>query len=418
MKRLLGLLLAAALAASPAAAQTLGGNISTPSGSGATLGANTFTGTQTYAPPSGTGNVEKIVDISAIDSNATLFRCSIGVYAGVNGSDPTKNDVYGCGWNWSAGGNGRLNPTKPAVGISFERYFAAGGTSATRASELHLTSWTEAGVEQRMFSSNIRHDGTLISTTMMADVIALSDRASVVPIQFNITNRQVSLTSGTQVLWGVNNVVVAQQRNADDSAYLALPWYNSENRLVAGPAAQFVGATPTTGSYANSFFLLQATSLPVNGQLLGGLLPTVAGDVWPFNFAGDIGGVMAGEIYNQRTSNTGAHAALNLRVTASGGSPFVLFAGTGNDFYSGVSRSTGKWSISVNDRPGNADRLTLDTTGNLVASGSLKGGTPSGGTAAAWKPGILVTSTTCTAETTKYVQLDVGGSLIKVATCQ
>ncbi len=62
---------------------------------------------------------------------------------------------------------------------------------------------------------------------------------------------------------------------------------------------------------------------------------------------------------------------------------------------------------------------SLHTLGGLgvakavVTGSSIKTGTPSGGTAGAWKFGILVTAAV-TADTTRYIQLDVGGTLYKL----
>jgi len=58
----------------------------------------------------------------------------------------------------------------------------------------------------------------------------------------------------------------------------------------------------------------------------------------------------------------------------------------------------------------------IDNTGNTVQTGSAKTGAPSTGQAGAWKFGILVTATSVF-DTTRYIQLDIGGTLYKVAVC-
>lgn len=50
---------------------------------------------------------------------------------------------------------------------------------------------------------------------------------------------------------------------------------------------------------------------------------------------------------------------------------------------------------------------------NVIAGGSFTSGAPSGGTAAAWKLGSLVTAAV-TPDTTRYIELDVAGTLYKV----
>jgi len=58
--------------------------------------------------------------------------------------------------------------------------------------------------------------------------------------------------------------------------------------------------------------------------------------------------------------------------------------------------------------------LTLATGGGATLSGALTTSAPSGGTAGAWKLGILVTAANVF-DTSRYIQLDVGGTLYKVA---
>jgi hypothetical protein len=437
------LLLLCAMAGS-APAQSPGGSISTPpSGADvvAALGftpaglvANSFTGTQTFAPgagataqvmtaPAGVGSfLMQSTNVSAVDPLATLWQYGIGFFPNANLPDTTPNDVMSMGWNVVAGG-GRLDPTKPATRFAMERYYTPDGNAAHAGSEIHLEAITTAGVTQRVFSAQSYHDGSFTSVGVIGTQFVLTDLAGVVPFQFNLTNKNLSVSNSATIAFNVNNTATVQQRNAAGNALLNLPYYvtdsGSDDRLNLGGAFRAIGTTPTTGSFANVFAYLQATALAANGVFLNGQLPTVAGSATAFQFVGSVSGSLTGIISNTKTSFSNAAAVLQLSTSATaGGDTYTKHSFGGTDVYVGTNRSSGNWSVSFGDTPGNADKLTVSTTGNLVASGSLKGGTPSGGTAAAWKPGVLVTSTTCTAETTKYVQLDVGGTAIKVATCQ
>ena len=60
--------------------------------------------------------------------------------------------------------------------------------------------------------------------------------------------------------------------------------------------------------------------------------------------------------------------------------------------------------------------FTRGGAGAMVANGSLSTSAPTTGTAGAWKMGILVTAA-CTPDATKYIQLDIGGTLYKLGTC-
>ncbi len=82
---------------------------------------------------------------------------------------------------------------------------------------------------------------------------------------------------------------------------------------------------------------------------------------------------------------------------------------------------TGGTSRAERFRLSGAGNLLVGTTsdtgltgaGNIACSAGIKTGAPSGGTSATWKLGVLVTAAV-TADTTRYIQLDVGGTLYKV----
>ncbi len=61
-----------------------------------------------------------------------------------------------------------------------------------------------------------------------------------------------------------------------------------------------------------------------------------------------------------------------------------------------------------------ADALTIDQDGTVTLASSIKTAAPAGGTAGAWKAGIRVAATVVL-DTTQYIQLDVGGTLYKIA---
>ena len=63
----------------------------------------------------------------------------------------------------------------------------------------------------------------------------------------------------------------------------------------------------------------------------------------------------------------------------------------------------------------NADQ-TVELFALVTADAGIKTGAPSGGTAATWKLGVEVT-TASVFDATKYIQLEIGGTLYKLATC-
>ena len=58
-----------------------------------------------------------------------------------------------------------------------------------------------------------------------------------------------------------------------------------------------------------------------------------------------------------------------------------------------------------------SDELSMDTSGNLIVAGSMRTGTPTGGTASAWKFGKYNTTAP---SATGYVEVDIGGTLYKL----
>jgi len=58
--------------------------------------------------------------------------------------------------------------------------------------------------------------------------------------------------------------------------------------------------------------------------------------------------------------------------------------------------------------------LSLYGDNSATFAGTIKTAAPNGGTAGAWKLGIRVAATT-TLDTTQYLQVDIGGTLYKVA---
>lgn len=94
---------------------------------------------------------------------------------------------------------------------------------------------------------------------------------------------------------------------------------------------------------------------------------------------------------------TSGDANLSIYRTAAAGG--ILLAPTGGNVLIGTTTDGGQ---------------KLQVNGAATFAGSVTTGTPSGGTAGAWKLGVRVAATT-TLDTTQYLQVDIGGTLYKVA---
>jgi hypothetical protein len=73
--------------------------------------------------------------------------------------------------------------------------------------------------------------------------------------------------------------------------------------------------------------------------------------------------------------------------------------------------SAGSFFIRTN---GATQALQINSSQNATFAGSIATAAPTTGTAGAWKLGVKVDATT-TLDTTKYLQVDIGGTLYKVA---
>ncbi len=106
-----------------------------------------------------------------------------------------------------------------------------------------------------------------------------------------------------------------------------------------------------------------------------------------------------------------------LGLTVSGGASCVLTGGAGNMTIIGGTGASRTLTLQTTTSGGTAtNALVLSSTQNATFGGSITTSTPNGGTAGAWKLGILVT-TASIFDTTRYIQLDVGGTLFKLALC-
>ena len=175
---------------------------------------------------------------SSVDPNASNFGIGIGVYANVNYGSTRYDTAMTSGYNF-AGGNIKLDPAEPTVGMVVENYYIPGGKSVAQ-TELHLTSTDVNGLEHRWFSADEAVDGSKGEVSINGNVIAFNNNANTnnypahfVPIQFNLgTFRSAMVLDNTSIQVNQNNVPVITQYNAAKSAWLPLPYINASNQLV------------------------------------------------------------------------------------------------------------------------------------------------------------------------------------------
>lgn len=304
-------------------------------------------------------------DASAADANAAKFNLGVATNNDVNlPGSANKNTVWVFGYNVAANGS-REDGTKPSLALHWEREFWQGG-AAPAAMEWHLQFTDTSGLAHRPLSFFMPHDGADGIGDIGVDVLNLKTWTGSQRVKFDWDAGAIYVTTATPFAFSANNYAVHIQRNAADNAYLSLPYFNAEDRLVGAGPAQFTGATPTTGTYANTFFQIQPNSLPSNGSALSLALPAVSVDVVGIGVQGSSTGKIENSLFNNGATPS-SHALQSFLTSASGGDPKVTFVINGaGEFAVGIDNSDGdKFKISSGIALGTTDRLTIDSGGNV-----------------------------------------------------
>ncbi|NDF99064.1 MAG: hypothetical protein EB101_09110, partial [Chitinophagia bacterium] len=167
---------------------------------------------------------------------------------------------------------------------------------------------------------------------------------------------------------------------------------------VAGNIYRWYNAPSGTAGNAISF--TQAMTLAANGNLLIGTT-TDTGQKLQVNGSG----YFANSLTAIQTST--------FRATGNGytdGS--IILQNSSGTLNSYLTNAGGGFYIS-ND--GSTQHFLLTSAGNAEIAGSVKTGIPNGGSAGSWKLGVRVAATVVV-NTTEYIEVDIGGTLYKLAT--
>ncbi len=130
----------------------------------------------------------------------------------------------------------------------------------------------------------------------------------------------------------------------------------------------------------------------------------------------DFGGFVCGGAYGALTA-TATATSTTFRGFSYGGTTWAGFATISLTTTQTQSETARGGQIVFKTVPNSSTTLTaaltLDQDQTATFGSSIKTSAPSGGTAGAWKTGILVTAAVVP-DTTRYIQLDVGGTLYKL----
>lgn len=185
------------------------------------------------------------------------------------------------GWNFVAAG--RENPLQSAFGITFESKFYQG----TFGHEFHLQQTDSAGVAHRPLSFFLPTNGGAGSSGGIAsDVVYLHADNGADRVTWSLAGAApiMHLLNNVQIWSGTNNNSVMRQINAAGNGYLALPYYNNENRLIIEGPARIVAAI-APGKYTGVEAII--TSASANDALFSIAGPAVTGALTSFRADAD-----------------------------------------------------------------------------------------------------------------------------------
>lgn len=275
-------------------------------------------------------------------------------------------------WGWNLGASGPIVAGKQMTYFQMENNFCIPPYSA----EVHLNHTDANGTTRRLWSFGFAKDGASGNNShgIRIDKINWGDWTNnTTKIQWDFTATNLAFIYDSFALAHQNNNVAwLKQRNAADSQNLSMAYFDSDDRLRAQSSGVYVGATPTSGTYPNDFFVVQPTSLASGGTALYVPIVSVTGSIRPFRFEGPATTDFSGLIYNQSNTSV-ANAGLEILTREAGGKGYVRFnINSGTQWYVGSDRAdSGAFTIGAG-LPGTSNKLRMDTSGNVSVT-SVRG---------------------------------------------
>lgn len=312
------------------------------------------------------------VDGDAFDARCQSrdFNFGFREYPVINGVGVRGNTVANFGWN-VANDTTREDPTEAMACLSFEEHFIDG--FGNPGFEFHLQGMYTSGAQWRAMSFFMPKNGAAVGCEFDLGNLNLGNSAGALKWQFNLDAGTVGVFGGGTIDFQVNGGAVIRQKNSF-GVLAPLPYYDSVNALIFGGPTRCSGLTPTTGTYPNSFAVIQASGLPVGGIAQDVLVNPVAGSALGARWRGAVVGDWTARVHNEST-DAAANAVLEAFVHASSsGDPKVRFTINGvTGWDMGVDNSdsdTFKWSRGT--ALGTNDMASLSTAGHFAVAGTIK----------------------------------------------
>lgn len=417
-----------------------------------TFGTSITLASATGIPTFSTDVVFSGVNLSVPDAFNVSSAGSISLTAGSTAKNisliPSTTGVVVCSTNYllsAAAGNFRTLQITSGGGTNYRWLIGAnntaeGGTNA--GSNFEIRAYDDAGAFLSSSLSINRSTGdvnlasaTASTTTtsgalkvagglgVAGDIFAANATATGATVT-NITSISTAASSGSSTVRtfaNSSNVVgtVRSYSATSGGSTMGVTNTSTVNFLASGSSALGVmfGATTNIPAYFGinnaEIFRLTGTTLRMSATNLltfgGTSLSTIGVS------ADTTAGIL--QLISPTSGTITLTTANALSLTLSGGAAATITGAAGNMTVTAGTGNSRTLTLRTTTSGGTATAaLTLDATQGGTFGGSITTSAPNGGTAAAWKLGTVVTGITATMVTTNYIQLDVAGTLYKLAT--
>jgi hypothetical protein len=247
-----------------------------------------------------------------------------------------------------------------------------------------------------VWGTNVSFDGTVIEASQMFSVNSWLDPSNNQWAKWDM-NAGTPIWEffsvggiGPQLRFYKNNQAFLQQRNAADSAFLALPFFDALNVYQLTPAGTPVQGTASRNAATTRFYDFNATGTLTSGdQFFYIAPPSVTGFAYPLyiNQSATSGTIM---LLSNTSTNSNADALIELSTNSvTGGDAFVRMGNGTTSWAAGLDNdsATDVYVISNSAAAGTSNAVSF-ATGTLLGQMTLTGqtfaniGTPANGTIA------------------------------------